>query len=201
MPFAVLYPTSDIVANWPSIYPTDPSTHYDKVDDSYGLPDDDSTYIETDDTQTPYADRYGKGTLSLPAGATITSVQVLMRARRVPLNPSFPSNPRIYGGLRISGNSYFGDTTRTISNDSYDYFLDTWENNPATGNPWTLDDINNTLEGFSVLGNSGRTYDPGIGIYWYTLVRATQVLLIVNYEVAVPVARRFLGDGLTLIVS
>lgn len=199
MPYAVLYPTSDIIANWPYVYPSTPSTHYDKVDDPDASPDEDATYIQTDDTSTPYGDRYGKASLSLPSGAVITSVQIRMRAKRVPLNPSYKANPRIYGALRISGNSYFGNTARTLTNDAYADFTDTWTVNPATGNPWTLDDINNTLEAFNILGNSAYRTDP-YGLPWFTLVRATQCLLIVNYTVPA-IAKRISGNGLVWVVA
>jgi len=80
--------------------------------------------------------KLGFAPFAIPVGATGITVYVDTYARAVAA-----SNCNIIEGLGVGGNIYSG-TTHTTNSTSYTAFSSTWANNPKTGAPWTVDDIN-----------------------------------------------------------
>src|SRR4030042_1961229 len=138
-------PTGDISVTWDIIFPTTPTTHYDKVDDPIGSHDGDSTYIQNA-TVNEY-DIFGFSAFSIPSDSTGISVTVHVIARRA---SSGTNNVR--PGLRVNASNYSGTGCNPVS--SYADCSYTWTTNPNTSAAWTVADINGTdsapLQGFGV---------------------------------------------------
>jgi len=187
-PQETLRPIADDYAGW--YYSTEP-THYEAVDDE--VPDDDDTYISTDpDSAEPELDRFDFPDTSIPADATINWLRICFRARSE--NDSYRGAVRSY--LRTHNTAYWGEVHRPPV--SYTDYYEEYATNPYTGEPWTIYEINSLLAG--VHGHSGEQC-IGCWLYLYYPVRCTQVYILIDYTVAVPVAKKYYGDGLVWIVS
>jgi hypothetical protein len=129
----VRVPTGDGHSNgtW-SRTPSSPSDYYSRVDET--TPDDNSTYI----TGTTNGGGYRTFTFddfTVPSGSAINGLTVYFRARST---SSGTNNLRAY--LRIDGGYFSGSSVNPGTGwTTYSY---TWNVNPATGNPWTADEIN-----------------------------------------------------------
>lgn len=164
--------------------------HYDKIDEDPA--DDDTTFIETDETLTPYINNFLKETLSLPAGATINFVRVLARVRRDP-NPIWPTTPTGDLGFLIGGTGYFSGLAINPTSSYVDYTRD-FTVNPNTGLAWTEAGVNGAE--IRVKGISSRILK--FSIWYYSFYRVTQVYLMVDYTEAV-VAEKPLMDGFVFV--
>ena len=120
-----VYPSSDVLTEW-NVNPS--GSHYSAVDDYYYEPDD-TDYVYTNENRK--AERYGISGFSLPSGYKIGYVQVVVRHRG--------GTKRV--GLYINGQPYYG--TVSSSSDWITRVAKSWDKNPATGQLWTEDDINN----------------------------------------------------------
>jgi len=180
---------TDKPAEFPSGIPV-PPPHWSNIDEDPA--DDDTTFIETDDTLTLRSNCFLKQTLSLPAGATIDKVTVLARVRRAP-NPTWPTTPTGDVGFLIAGVDYFSGVSIDPPSTYADYTRD-FATNPATVSAWTESDVNGAEA--QIKGNSSRVWR--LGLYYYSFYRVTQVYLIVTYTV--PVVVKIIGEGLTWVV-
>jgi len=192
MPQVILRPNaSGDKTEWPHQYP-DSSSHWDKVDEE--TPDDDSTYIYVKSTDIgSFIDLYNIPDLSsiIEPGATINFVRVYIRCRGTAYNVARAAPMvKTYGTEYAPADMTFGT--------SYETKYHQWDNNPYTGNPWTIDEIYALQIG--VRGHRGSYYDPILGIIRYDDTRCTQVYLLVDYTVPPVVVKRLIGDGLVCIV-
>jgi hypothetical protein len=125
---AYLYPTGDAYAGFPYIYPTTPTTHYDKVDEATA--DDDTTYVYGAADGQTYTDRYYKTTLSIGT-SKISAVDIIIRYKGSGLQVGFYIGTTLYLSSNLLSKTVW--TTTSVR----------WYKNPATGNDWTQDDVNN----------------------------------------------------------
>ncbi len=159
----------DSVSSTFTLYPTSPTTRYDKVDDAIGSPDDDSTYIEGTNNAGGYA-CFTFAAFTIPAGSTIQSVAVTYRAKETGVGASSS-----YGCIKT------GTTQRTSSGadpgGSYSDRTVTWTTNPATSAAWQVDEVNGTDS-----ETTHRLTAFGIGgTDWAPDTRFTQVYCTVTY--------------------
>jgi hypothetical protein len=165
-------PTGDYSSSgtW-AVYPTSPTTKWDKVDEDPH--DSDSTYLTlgtTSGTPTGYA-LLNFSAFSVPSGATITSLTVGYVARD---DPSGSSGNNLRAAIRAGGTDYL--TTDAGANPGNNYALGTYSfaTNPKTSSAWTVADINGTgsnpLQAFGI--NSSDANRP---------IRITQVYAQVSY--------------------
>jgi hypothetical protein len=111
--------------------PSSPSNYYSKVDET--TPND-SDYI-TGTTNGGGYKTFSFSNFTAPSGATINGLTVYFRARSV---SSGNNDLRAY--LRIDGGYFSGSSVNPGTGwTTYSY---TWNVNPDTGNPWTVDEIN-----------------------------------------------------------
>jgi len=120
-----VYPSSDVVTEW-NVNPS--GSHYSAVDEYY-YEADDTDYVYTNVNHE--VERYGISGFSLPSGYKIGYVQVVVRHKG--------GTKRV--GLYINGQAYYG--TVPGSSNWITWAAKSWDKNPATGQPWTVDDINN----------------------------------------------------------
>ena len=159
MPTLILRPDSNGSENAAYQYP-DSGPHYDKVDEE--VSDDDTTYLwyDTNDGRLELFNYPSSGLGS----ATINSVTVYAKVKRYPAGYGILSlKVRVDGTVYGSGQKYPSASYADIS--------ETWTDNPDTGQPWTVEEID-ALEagvGFGGMGN---------GCLWS---RITQVWVIVDY--------------------
>ncbi|MBI5327112.1 MAG: hypothetical protein HZB80_02300 [Deltaproteobacteria bacterium] len=162
-----IYPNSDISvpSGW-SEYPSGGTvTAWDKVDESSS--DEDSTYIQNNNTTSPVILGYSY-TQAEPAGAITVTVKV--RAKKTDSD----STRKIRGALRIDGADYASNYVNL--DDDYDAYSFAWTSNPATGAAWNWNEIKGTaasgnLQGFGVKAD---------GNYTSKYPRVTQVYLDVS---------------------
>ena len=167
------------------IYPTSPTTHYDKVDDV--TPDEDTTFISTAEDLTPRVDRFLKPSSSIPDGATNITVKMYMRCKRV--YDANPVAPNAYQGLYIDAVEYYAPSFNPV--DAYADYSYEWTKNPATGLDWTkavIDAMELACKGTSNRKSVG-------GIWYYTSIDCTQVWIVISWTVAG--VQQTIGDGLT----
>ncbi|MDH7517079.1 MAG: hypothetical protein QHH19_01865 [Candidatus Thermoplasmatota archaeon] len=112
--------------------PSDPKSHYDKVDDTVGEPDDDGTYVYTDRNEV--AENFNHETSALLTGATISNVRVIVRART-------KIEGVIHIGLKLfEGVTDYAPRSIPVNLEYSDYDWD-WALKPGTGEPWSKADI------------------------------------------------------------
>jgi hypothetical protein len=165
-------PTNDILTEWDTTFGGG-GTHYGAVDDPIGVPDNNSSYINTG-TASDW-DMFGYSAFSVPAGATISQVSVVF----VATDSVWNGNNRMEAALRVNGTDYKSTANYNPSNQEPTYdapFTYNWATNPATALPWTVDDVNgigaNPIEGFGVTSEDAS---PPL--------RVTQVYIEVTYTV------------------
>lgn len=96
----------------------------------------------------------GYSALSIPAGSTITKVEVLYYDYK---NGSLAA--ALAGALQVGGTIY-NASYHDPANGSRTQRTDTWTTNPATGAAWTVNDVNgsgaNPLQAFGVRSNDAN---------------------------------------------
>lgn len=139
-----IYPLSDSsVAQ--SIYPTSPSTHFDKVDEDKLSPNDDDDYVYTV-SPTIQSDVWNMQNHTTETG-TINYIQVFTRARAniCVQSPSGTFQQRISGtGVGSATSTNYAPMSTT-----YKQLSTIWSTKPA-GGAWTWTDIDNLLTGINV---------------------------------------------------
>jgi hypothetical protein len=151
-----------------SQYP-DTGRHWDKVDD---VPADDAgTYISTSAFGQYETDLYNltdHQPLEEGVDKTIKSITVFFRFAGPDDNGSHDAHAKAV--IKTDGNIYEGteeaETSGNFTTKSYE-----WRGNPATGRPWTWDEMNALQAGVRLEGGTGHR--PAY---------ATQVYVAVNYE-------------------
>lgn len=159
-------------------------SNYACVDDTPGAPDDDTTYVQYNNTPMVY-DAYNLSTFTIPDGAIISSVQVFFRGRST--HVSYPGNARI--GLRLSGSETLG-TLRALTGVGWLEYTETISR--PGGGSWSQSDIND----LQVIA----------GLQWSGVAqpRITQVYVIVNYyqpEITATITDVDAGEYNSLIVT
>ncbi|NMB82938.1 MAG: hypothetical protein GYA14_14090 [Ignavibacteria bacterium] len=144
-----LRPTSDGDSKECSIYPTSPTTHYDKVDEATS--DSDSTYIYASSMLDIISklDLFNKPDIT--GNLKISQVKVYAKAKK---QSGTTATYQVCLSIKIGGtvyNSSFSTTTTSYAN-----YSNVWTTNPYTGNPWNWEDINNLQIGATIKvgGNS-----------------------------------------------
>lgn len=181
MPDETLRPISDFLIEWP--FSTGGPDHYEDVDEP--IPDEDTTYIRgsiTDDASDN--DIFNLQDLALDPAfwpfVTVNHVTVYVRAR----SEADPWPAGIRTILRTHGTNYVGAIqTPPIT---YTLYSTQYINNPFTGAPWTVEEVNALRAGIRTW-----SYEHCIihcTIYAYFPARCTQVYVVVNYTVP-PVLR------------
>ena len=129
------------------------SSNWEAVDDE--ITDEDSTYVSGEDSQ---RDTYALADFGSDA-ATIHNVTLYVRARK-------ETTGRLDISILTHGTLY--DITKTSDlTTSYKDFSHTWENNPATGEDWTAEEVN--------------ALQAGVYTTYWDPTRVTQVWVAVNY--------------------
>jgi hypothetical protein len=181
-----LRPSSDGDVKRLQIYPSTPTTHYDKVDDVTS--DGDTTYVQSTggvDYQ-PY-DLYHYPASAIPAGSTINSVTAYFLARS--LNASYPGT---LGWVWKTHATEYKQFDAYEPPTSYTTYSKKYTTNPYTGLPWTLDEIN-ALQ-------VGPELDDGVsGTGAFYRCRCTMVYLVIDYTPPAVAAAKPLMDGLVLV--
>jgi hypothetical protein len=113
------------------------TSHFAMVDET--AMDSDATYNFT--STVGATDLFGFPALVLPAGSSILDVSLVSAARKD------DAGNRSFQHQYLSGStSSFG--TPTAISTSYQYFIDAFPNDPATGLPWTLAALNAAFAGY-----------------------------------------------------
>ena len=159
-----LRPTSDYAAGFPTIYPTTPTTHYDKVDDVTA--DDGDTYVATGESTTEVYDGYNKTAFTLPTGKKIALIRVVCRGMTDYYSTTYAT---FRFGVGIGATYYMSGYQHNL--DVWTTYTMDWAKNPATGLPWTQDDINN----LQIAIGAKSYYASKIGSYLHAFI--TQVYL------------------------
>jgi hypothetical protein len=153
---STLRPTSDSSVGFPVIYPTTPTTHYDKVDEA--VPNDDSDYIRTDTGHlVTKTDKYLKTSFTLPAGKKIAGVLISARVKTEYITSA--RQARAWIGVDVGGVNYMSGILQTL--DAWQTKTYWFEKNPATGLAWTQADVNNAK-----IVVQGATYTYDVDDYW-----------------------------------
>ena len=165
----VAYPSGDISAagTW-AVFPTSPTTKFDKVDE-VGANDGDTSYL-THGTTAGSA-LFSFSAFSIPAGAIITNLTVTVVARDVTSGKN-----AVQPAISVNGTNYLTTSTSTEVPTAYTAISYAYTTNPLTPAAWTVADINGTgtrpLQGFGV---SSADASPAF--------RITQVYATVNYTI------------------
>lgn len=144
-------------------------TRWQLVDDH---PDSAGTDLLTHGTATAGRGTFTYSAFTVPAGATIDSVQVLYYDRKTASQAdSWGAFLRVGGVDRATNDAHNASTTRTLRTATY-------TTNPATSTAWTRDEVNgtagsNNLEGFGVVATDAN---PSLEL--------SSIQLVVNYTTA-----------------
>jgi len=189
MVIVTLRPIADGAYKQWRIYPTTPTTHYDKVDEE--TPNDAVDYITSrfaDGADHYVYDTFIKPPTGIPQGSTINSVTVYSRgiAVKTILKVVAPwTEVLLVDGTLYTGYPHYYTTWTTTYR--------TWATNPKTGSPWTLNDVE-ALE-FGAYGEDG--YDDDGNETW---VSVTAVWMEIDYTPPVIITKKFarLGANITV---
>jgi hypothetical protein len=162
----LLRPSSDSSVSL-AIIPVDPTTHYDKVNESTL---DQSDYIYASYAKgavTDGTDIFGFPDHTIESGA-ISTVELLsycLATGWLATNQCF-----VIPKLRINSTDYSGTTTQITSDNVLTLVSYSWATNPNTGNPWGSDwsIIDNILGGVRLYVTGGDV-DYDMSIYCYQL--------------------------------
>jgi hypothetical protein len=131
-----LVPVSDYLVQWDTVVPDTPTTHFDKVDE---IPaDDSSTYIQ---------DSSGVKHVDLFRFSTPPAADDNFKRAEITLNL------RLYSMLYGSNKAYFyfecngAESAPQLPWSGFKTFSMQYTTNPATGLPWTFDDLRNVVAG------------------------------------------------------
>jgi hypothetical protein len=189
MPTVTLRPTADGAILGNRIYPTTPTTHYDKVDEE--TPNDLTDYVYGGDTVGAYyMDTYVKPSSGIPAGSTINSVTIYNRILTPPGEAGTMGRVatllRNAAGVLAAGTNKYARTWTTIST--------VYASSPFTGAAWTLAEVEGLQIGTRTLTNNDAISGPVQGM-------CSTVWLVIDYTPPPPVGvPRFIGDGLAVAV-
>ena len=188
MATVTLRPNADGTYRQFLIYPTTPTTHYDKVDEV--TPNDAVDYVHScfgDGAAHDVVDTYLKPATGIPAGSKINSVTLYTRGLVVPT----PAGLRVYWGYALfEGGVLTASTVWRYTAWTTTYY--TFTTNPRTGLPWTVSEVE-ALE-FGVCAQD--RYDTAGDESW---AKVSTVWLVVDYTPPVAV-KRIMGDGFVWIV-
>lgn len=152
-----------------TVYPADPPSKWDKVDDGPRVYDAGSTYIRTDTVESWVLFNSPAITLRPDAQNIKVSIEA---ALKIPADPWYAGGQCV-GYIRIGGNNYmYGGSA--IPKWLYGWVtLGFGEFNPATGEPWSVDSLLD-IEAFGIYITQ---LDPGMED-----VRITSINLIARYN-------------------
>jgi len=121
------------------------TANWDCVDESTPGSDGLTSYVKS--TTNLNVDRYALTDLSATTG-TIVSLEVHARADGTWIDP-----PPTFAKLYLMVNGYTG-SLKSVGGDAFATdFYDTWTTNPATGNAWTISEVNNLEVGIKQIGS------------------------------------------------
>lgn len=126
-----LLPGADVQAGW-SRYPSSLAANYLAVTSTNG--DTDYVYTATAGAQ----DIYELGDLGNVYNRPVSSVKAVAAHWVARKDDTGSAQARSF--LRIGANNYYGSTINIA--DSYAFIENIWDNNPSTGGPWTVSDVN-----------------------------------------------------------
>lgn len=128
------------------MFPNTGESHFQDVDDPIMLPDDNATYLYSDDPSETTE------LLNLPNVSytgTINYIKVYSRGCVVDYSPGPNTNYKIAITDNNCTNIYYSPTQNLLKN-TYSLFNYQWTDNPRTGVTWTWNDINNLQIGFAL---------------------------------------------------
>jgi hypothetical protein len=183
-------PISDDVVQFPQIYPTTPTTHYDKVDET--TPNDGTDYVSaaaSDGLTHTFRDFYNKQATGIPSGSTINSVTIYIRYQGY--KTTLGKIGSCATSIKLGTNTKDGSVT--TGTPLWYTKSDTYTTNPWTSAAWTLTDVENLkigCMGNDVYDTGGEESAPSISTVW----------LVIDYTPPAA-APHMVGDGLTWIIS
>jgi hypothetical protein len=143
----ILYPLSDNTTAL-QIFPLSPATHWDKVDDTINIPNDDTDYVFASTNSVPaIVDIYNISTHPPGLTGTINYVRVITRARAYPI-PQMTAGE--YKHKIICGAGTALSQNYAPVSTVYKQYSTIWTTNPATWVAWTWSDIDILKIGLSV---------------------------------------------------
>lgn len=163
--YVYLMPNGDSSVQWDAVYPTSPTTHYDKVDEQ-GVNDGDTTYVYTSTGSD--LDIFNMADMSEPAAGydiDVTTFAVHKKAASQPNN--------FQAGIRIGTTNYIGINVGPTNG--------VWTNtsatvrtiNPATSAEWTFAEVNALMTVITTSDASPDVYCTKIGIMITVTIPAT----------------------------
>jgi len=126
-----LLPEADVQAGW-SRYPSSLTANYLAVTQTNG--DTDYVYTATSGAQ----DIYELGNLGTVYNRPVASVKAV--AAHWVVRKDDAGNAQARSFLRIGTNNYYGSTINVAG--TYTFIENIWDNNPSTGQPWMVTDVN-----------------------------------------------------------
>jgi hypothetical protein len=156
--------------------------HYQNVDEAYGSEDDDTTYMRSTDTTSPYVmESFRHYTRPYPGNIYITRLRPVARVRNV--YPGTPvQNASFRVGIRFGGSDYMPMIWNQIAPDGYQYVSGSWRTTDPTGARWTLENVALTES----IAQGGYTRAIPVG----TSLRDTAQWLNIQFEYAHEYVRR-----------
>lgn len=153
-----LFPSSDSSVNWNTVFPTSPTTHYDKLDEKTLGGDSDTTYVETSSSSD--RDVFTMSDISTPSGTPTFVVQTWAYAMRTAGGTMNFQEGIVSGGTDYI--AYSGVLTAGYLNYSKGWLVD-----PKDSTVWTTTKINalNTYMTSSDTIPNPRVTQIGICVY------------------------------------
>ena len=138
-----LKPNSDVTKG---LFTSAGTDHYVLVDDAENdTHDSDSTFVSGVNNATYQVDEYGLENLVASSGTY--SLQI-----RAAAYCTSASIGKIKLGVKVGSTVYYA-SEQTLGT-SYSWLSDTWANNPATSEPWTVSEINSAVAVLAMLSDS-----------------------------------------------
>jgi hypothetical protein len=144
-----------------SIYPTTPTTHYDKVDET--IHNDATDYVYNSGSGSQLTDKFTCSSSGIDANylKRISGVKVVIW-----VNGNDLTNTVLY--MVCQSNTYGSYLNAINTWEEHDY---TWTKNPNTNLDWTLNDVNSVIIGVDLYAGSGGGYN----------IECTQVYAEISY--------------------